>query len=99
MEACAKADLAAAERRLDKSWHEIHRYISTEGDERQRLEASQKAWLAYRDAYCHDFYAHDTGELAYVNEPECRAGLALDRAKELDGWPPNIARKDLTPND
>lgn len=98
MDACAKAEEESAERRLDKSWREIHRYIDDD-DQRQRLEASQKAWLAYRDAWCHDFYARDTGEMADVNEPECRASLAVSRAKELDVWPANISRKDLTPHD
>lgn len=92
--ACAGSRAAEADAHLNKAYRDILRYV--DGDERTKLVAAERAWLAFRDADCTFFGAGD-GSISPVNEAFCRAGLAETRAKELESWPPNAPRSALTP--
>ena len=82
------------DRRLNKAYREVLRYV--DGDEKAKLLAAERAWMAFRDADC-TFWGASGGTIAPMNEASCRARLSEDRAKELDGWPPNAPRDALAP--
>ena len=93
--ACAgaqAAQAAQADRQLNAAYRDLLRYV--DGDERARLVAAEKAWLAFRDQDC-AFFGDGGGSIAPMNQPLCRASLSRARAKQLNGWPPNAPRSAL----
>ncbi len=94
MNQCAAGIAKAAEVRMDRSYREVMRYL--EPDEKEELEASQRAWEAFRKADC-AFWGGGGGSIATMNLLTCLANLAHERAKELDSWPPNVPRDAIGP--
>ena len=92
--ACARAKAQEAEDHLKKSYQAVLCYL--DAYTRAKLEASQRAWESFRDADC-AFWGAGDGTIARANYSGCRAQLAQDRTKELDGWPPNTRRSALVP--
>jgi uncharacterized protein YecT (DUF1311 family) len=98
MNECAGAEAHAAEEQLNRSYQAVLCYL--EPSEKAALVASERAWIAFRDADC-AFWggggsdsrsSRDGMDAAY-----CRAQLSRDRAKELDGWPPSAPRSAISP--
>jgi uncharacterized protein YecT (DUF1311 family) len=87
--ACAAADAADADRRLNRSYQALLCYLDDE--EKERLKAVQRAWLAFRDVDC-AYWASGGGSIAPMNRLQCIAMLSNQRAMELDGLPPNTPR-------
>jgi uncharacterized protein YecT (DUF1311 family) len=91
---CAMEDFRAADKKLNNSYRAVICYF---GDhEKSELVAAQKAWIKFRDLDC-AFWGSGGGSIAPMNELVCRARLSEERAKELDGWPPNAPRDALVP--
>jgi uncharacterized protein YecT (DUF1311 family) len=93
--ACAEAAAAHADQRLNHAYDELMRYL--DGEERDRLASSERAWVAFRDADC-AFWGYGDFSLAPTNRAYCQADLSNDRAKELESWPPNAPRSALVPH-
>jgi uncharacterized protein YecT (DUF1311 family) len=89
LNACAAADAANADQRLNRSYKALLCYLDE--SEKERLKAVQHAWLAFRDADC-DYFASGGGSIAPMNRLQCLAALSNQRAEELDGLPPNATR-------
>ena len=89
---CAGAIARAADERLNKSYHAVLCYLDP--DERIQLLSAQRAWVDFRDSDC-AFWGGGGGSISPMNTALCRAGLSDDRAKELDGGPPNAPRDAL----
>lgn len=91
MTRCAGLDFERADRELNAIWPEI-RQEAQESDEstgnghdyRDALMASQRAWLAYRDAECtwQGFAAHG-GSMEPMLVNACLARLTEERIKAL----------------
>jgi len=90
---CALAQERVAQQGLDRSYRALVCHL--EAAEKSQIEASQRAWEAFRNADC-EFWAGD-GSISPMNKALCRANLANQRARELDGWPPNAPRDALVP--
>ncbi len=90
--ACAKGSAADADKLLNNSYKAVLQYLCP--DERALLVASERAWLAFRDADC-AFWGGAGGTIAPMNEAICRADRSRERAQQLDGWPPNSARANM----
>jgi uncharacterized protein YecT (DUF1311 family) len=95
MNECADAKYRAVKARFDKSWRAIMGYIDDEKDCAD-LKATQKAWLAYRDAEC-GRWGNAGGTVEVMDESLCLASLTEARIKDLDAWPPLTSRKDQKP--
>ena len=52
MDICAGADFKAADAKLNTAYGEIMKRLSDDADARKLLQASQRAWIAFRDAEC-----------------------------------------------
>ena len=92
MTACAATASGMAEERLNKSYQALKCHFGSDS----KLEASQRAWIAFRDAD-RAFWGGGGGSIARMNGEYCRANLSDARAKELDSWPPNSPRDALVP--
>jgi uncharacterized protein YecT (DUF1311 family) len=92
--ACAEVWAQASDKILNKSYQALIRYLCP--DERTQLISSERAWIAFRDVDC-AFWGGGGGSIAPMNEAICRASLSIDRAKELDSWPPNSPRDSIVP--
>ena len=80
---CFHGDHVRAEKRMNRAYRAVLSRV--EGEERAKLEASQRAWMRYREADC-DFYARDGGSLEDANLGACRGYLDNVRAKDLEDW-------------
>jgi uncharacterized protein YecT (DUF1311 family) len=89
---CAIKEFRVSDEKLNKSYQAIICYFAPQ--EKTGLVAAQKAWIKFRDLDC-AFWGSDGGSIAPMNELVCRARLSEERAKELDGWPPNAPRDAL----
>lgn len=91
---CAGKDALSADEKLNKSFQAVMCHLGPE--EKAQLRAAERAWIAFRDADC-AFWGGGGGSIAPMNALQCRTALSLERAKELDNWPPNAPRDALVP--
>lgn len=69
--ACAEREARAADGRLNRAYEDLLRYL--DASQTRRLQAAQRAWLAYRDADC-GFWGEGDFSLALTNRNNCIAG-------------------------
>jgi len=94
MNLCAMADAQEADRRLNKTYQAVLCHLN--GQERAQLVASERAWIAFKDADC-AFWGGGGGSIAPMNTSQCLADLSRQRAEELDHWPPNVEHDGIAP--
>ncbi|MER2535697.1 MAG: lysozyme inhibitor LprI family protein [Rhizobiaceae bacterium] len=87
MNICAAADHQAADRKLNKAYGDIMKRLSDDADARKRLQAAQRAWIAFRDAEC-DFSTADSreGTIYPALYSECLTALTDERTGQLSGY-------------
>ncbi len=96
--ACANAELAAADAELNAQWKRTQAKVAADQKGMdatikagnggltytQTLLASERAWLAYRDAQCRlSTYANFGGRELPIYRAGCRAKLTKQRVQEL----------------
>jgi uncharacterized protein YecT (DUF1311 family) len=96
--ACASADLTAADAALNAEWKKAHAKAAAQDKDMdaatrvgndgvtfsQSLLASERAWLAYRDAQCRfETYRNFGGRELSIYQAGCRANLTKQRTQEL----------------
>jgi uncharacterized protein YecT (DUF1311 family) len=82
---CAKAGLAAADRRLNDAYQKLMKQQDRDEKGRNLLREAQRKWIPFRDAQCaleEDEYRG--GTLAPVLYGDCQARLTAERAKMLE---------------
>lgn len=81
---CADQDFKAADKTLNDVYRTIVKRLSQDPEGKTRLTASQKAWIAFRDAEC-DFQSGDSiqGSIHPMLVLICRTGLTKARTEEL----------------
>jgi len=80
VEACSNKVSEKAKRDITKRYQSIHeRLLAEDPEAARRFEASQKAWLQYRNLHC-DLAGRYIGSLMYVS---CPMELNSARAREL----------------
>jgi uncharacterized protein YecT (DUF1311 family) len=83
MNICADAALKASDKQLNDNYHALFEHSSAAG--RLKLQAAQRAWIAYRDAQC----AFDTmgsvgGSMHPLAYSTCADALTREQTKVLD---------------
>jgi uncharacterized protein YecT (DUF1311 family) len=96
LDACAGMQASEADKLLNHAYQSVMKYFCQGDAERDQLVASERAWLAFRNADC-AFWGAGGGSIAPMNQAFCVAELSRQRAKELDGWPPNSPRESPLP--
>ncbi len=85
MSICAAVDFAASDGRLNAAYGEIMRRLAADQDGRRRLQAAQRAWVAFRDAECAFQTAATTGGSMHpMLVVECRTELTKARVGQLE---------------
>jgi uncharacterized protein YecT (DUF1311 family) len=82
---CAKADFAAADRRLNDAYQKLMKDPDRDEKGRNLLREAQRKWIPFRDAQClleEDEYRG--GTLAAVMYGECQARITAERARALE---------------
>jgi uncharacterized protein YecT (DUF1311 family) len=100
LDGCAASLARAADAKLNRSYRQVMCHLGDEDsrEEKAQLLASQRAWIAFRDADC-AWQSSGGGTIAPMNHSLCVASLSNDRAKELDAWPFNAPRDAIAPCD
>lgn len=82
MNLCVKDELANAKQELKEVLRSLRGLLTSE--EREKLDAAQSAWTAYREAHC-EFVVCGTegGSLEGFVRASCRSAMTYARADEL----------------
>jgi uncharacterized protein YecT (DUF1311 family) len=87
MDICAGADFQVADAKLNADYEEIIKRLSDDADARKLLQASQRAWIAFRDAECKFSSSGVEGGSAYpMVYAMCLRGLTDERVVQLGAY-------------
>lgn len=81
----------AAENELqDKKLNARYRAIMAElnAEQQAKLKAAQRAWIAYRDAWCEAQYDNEWGSLSTIVANNCVMDMTIGRTIDLENYPP-----------
>lgn len=85
---CYEKQLKADKSELNRTYKSL--YASLDSDGRLALDASQKAWLVYREKECNGLMAYfgsqSQGAGSHLSTLSCVADKTEDRVKELKGY-------------
>lgn len=84
MNICSNDAFVVADKTLNATYQEIVGRLADDANIRSKLVASERAWLAFRDAQC-AFAASgvDGGSVSPMIVTDCRTSLTLQRQTEL----------------
>jgi len=87
MNICADADYKAADAKLNQTYGRIIKRLSGDRDTTKLLQASQRAWIAFRDAECSfQTSASREGSIHPMEVAICLRNLTEERTKALDAY-------------
>ncbi len=81
----------AAENELqDKKLNARYRAVMAElnAGQQAKLKAAQRAWIAYRDAWCEAQYDNEWGSLSTIVANNCVMDMTITRTIDLENYPP-----------
>jgi uncharacterized protein YecT (DUF1311 family) len=82
---CADTDYKAADRKLNQTYGRIVKRLAGDRDTVKLLQASQRAWIAFRDAECSfRTSASKEGSIHPMEAALCLRDLTEERTKALD---------------
>ena len=87
LNARAGADYKTEDAKLNKAYHEIMHRLSDSPEDKKLLQASQRAWIAFRDAEC--AFSTDRskdGSMYPMLLLGCRADLTKIRTEQLGAY-------------
>ena len=79
--ACYEAEWKRQDRQLNAVYQKIQK--STDPELKQALVKGQRAWLAYRDAWCSYEFLTPVAPGGYVNKAACLVDLTVAQIKRL----------------
>jgi len=84
MNTCAAQEFHRADVRLNAAYKKLMKELESEPQRQRKLQAAQRAWLAYRDAHC-AFEASDSegGTMYPLEVSMCKSGVTSDRIEQL----------------
>ena len=87
MNICADAGYKAADKKLNATYGEIVKRLADDAGGKKLLQASQRAWIGFRDAEC-AFSASgvDGGSVYPMILSGCLEGLTNDRTEQLGDY-------------
>lgn len=81
----------AAENELqDKKLNARYRAVMAElnAEQQAKLKTAQRAWIAYRDAWCEAQYDNEWGSLSTIVANNCVMDMTIARTIDLENYPP-----------
>ncbi|EHH02584.1 urease-associated protein [Agrobacterium tumefaciens CCNWGS0286] len=87
MNVCASESLKKSDAEMNKVYKEIEGRLKGDADTTKLLVATQRAWIAFRDAEC-DFQTSNvrTGTVYPFVNSSCHEGLTQSRTEDLKGY-------------
>lgn len=82
--------MAAENERQDKKLNARYRAVMAELNPEQqgKLKAAQRAWIAYRDAWCLAQHDNAWGSLSTIVANNCVMDMTIARTIDLENYPP-----------
>ncbi|MGZ8370207.1 MAG: lysozyme inhibitor LprI family protein [Caulobacteraceae bacterium] len=86
---CIGAELAIQDARLNAAYKRVMAGLNTR--QKTKLQAAQRAWLAFRDADCESKTDEDWGTLSRITANDCMLSRTVERTIELENYPPDAS--------
>jgi uncharacterized protein YecT (DUF1311 family) len=83
---CVGAELKIQDARLNAAYRKAMSGLNAR--QHDKLQAAQRAWLAFRDAECASLYDDDWGTLSRVIASDCILSMTVKRTMDLEHYPP-----------
>ena len=83
---CLGAELKIQDARLNAAYGKAAADLTPE--QKSKLQAAQRAWIAFRDADCASMQDQDWGTLSRVEANDCLLRRTVERTLELEDYPP-----------
>jgi len=83
---CADGELKIQDARLNAAYRKAMGALNPR--QKVKLQAAQRAWVAFRDAECASFEDEDWGTISRINAADCVLTMTVKRTIDLKGYPP-----------
>jgi uncharacterized protein YecT (DUF1311 family) len=83
---CTGAELQVQDARLNTTYRKT--MASLNARQKAKLQAAQRAWVAFRDAECASYEDDDWGTLSRINASACVLHMTVQRTMDLEAYPP-----------
>jgi uncharacterized protein YecT (DUF1311 family) len=83
---CAAAETKIQDARLNAAYRKAMAGLTAE--QKPRLQAAQRAWIAFRDAECASYQDDDWGTISKINAATCELMMTVKRTIDLENYPP-----------
>lgn len=84
---CVVAEYAIQDQALNEAYRKAMAGLNAR--QKAKLQAAQRAWIAWRDARCKALEDEDWGTLSRLNANICMLDTTVDRTQELEEYPPS----------
>jgi len=86
---CTQKELDLQDGRLNSVYRKT--MASLNARQKAKLQAAQRAWLAFRDAECASYQDEDWGTISRVISAGCVLHMTVQRTMDLGHYPPGSA--------
>ncbi|HEX7761045.1 MAG TPA: lysozyme inhibitor LprI family protein [Caulobacteraceae bacterium] len=86
MNACTDAELKIQDAALNAAYRKAMKDLNPR--QKAKLQAAQRAWIAFRDAECASYEDPDWGSLSTINASACVLHMTVLRLIDLENYPP-----------
>jgi uncharacterized protein YecT (DUF1311 family) len=83
---CASDETAIQDKALNNAYRKAMKDLTPE--QKTKLQAAQRAWIAFRDAECASYEDDDWGTLSKINAATCLLHMTVQRTIDLENYPP-----------
>ena len=83
---CTGAELQVQDARLNATYRKTMASLNVR--QKAKLQAAQRAWVAFRDAECASYEDDDWGTLSRINASACVLHMTVQRTMDLEAYPP-----------
>jgi len=83
---CTGAELQIQDARLNTTYRKTMASLNVR--QKAKLQAAQRAWVAFRDAECASYEDEDWGTISRINASACVLHMTVQRTMDLEAYPP-----------
>ncbi|HWA63725.1 MAG TPA: lysozyme inhibitor LprI family protein [Caulobacteraceae bacterium] len=83
---CTDAELKLQDAALNAAYRKAMKDLTP--GQKAKLQAAQRAWIAFRDAECASYEDEDWGSLSRINAASCVLHMTVLRTIDLEAYPP-----------
>ena len=85
---CAAGELKIQDARLNTAYRKAMAGLNAR--QKTKLQAAQRAWIAFRDAECAAYQDEDWGTISRIDAANCVLTMTVKRTIDLEGYPPGL---------